>query len=422
MKPLLGLRVAVLLSGVGIFLPAGLVRAQENLAATTPVPQLTRAQLDELLGPIALYPDALVALILPAATNPAEIVLAARFLNANGDPAQIDNQPWSDSTKSLARYPDVIKWMDINLEWTRQVGEAFLDQPDELMTSVQRLRATARATGALVDTPQQQVVVDADTIEIVPTQPDVIYVPVYDPEIVYVMHGPGYYPSYPYLTFGAGFAAGVWLSNDFDWHHRTIWVGDHQHDWRQHRDWRRSNPPGARPPNNPGWHQWQPPTNRPRPPRPGGRPPSNIIRPRPFVGPQNVPGAGRPNTPQTNAPRPNDAGRPPRAENNARPTRPPQGNVQPSVPAPTPRPPQERRFNPPNASPTRQPSPPPPVQPPVTVQQLNRATPMAPPRATPGPQQQQPRILPPSQPIQSAPVAQPPPPKQRESMDREKRD
>jgi len=133
-------------------------RAQdENASALPPVPsaapapmtaestalQRTPEILDSLLGPIALYPDALVALMLPAATSPTDVVLAARYLSAKGDPAAVNSQPWSDSVKALVHYPDVLKWMDENLPWTQSLGQAFLDQPADVMNAVQRLRARA---------------------------------------------------------------------------------------------------------------------------------------------------------------------------------------------------------------------------------------------------------------------------------------
>ena len=120
--------------------------------------QLSTEELNGLLAPIALYPDALLALILPASTVPSDVVLAARYIASNGDPAQIANQAWDDSVKSLVRYPDVLKWMDQNLEWTTAVGEAFLEQPAYVMNSIQGLRAEAVAPGSLTDTPQQHVV------------------------------------------------------------------------------------------------------------------------------------------------------------------------------------------------------------------------------------------------------------------------
>lgn len=109
--------------------------------------KLSDAQLETLLGPVALYPDALIALILPASASSSDIVLAARYLAANQDPQQLDAQAWDESVRSLARYPDVIKWLDENLAWTQQLGTAFLAQPAEVMQAVQRLRARARAAG-----------------------------------------------------------------------------------------------------------------------------------------------------------------------------------------------------------------------------------------------------------------------------------
>ena len=161
--------------------------------AAQPAPQpLTQEELKQLVGPIALYPDALIALILPASTVPSDLVLAARFVASKGDPAQAANQPWDDSVKSLVRYPDMVKWMDQNLEWTTQLGEAFLDQPADVMNTIQQLRAQARAAGTLVDTPQQKVVEEQSNIRIVPAEPERIYVPQYDPEVVYVQRGDAY--------------------------------------------------------------------------------------------------------------------------------------------------------------------------------------------------------------------------------------
>ena len=202
----------------------------------------TPQQLDQLLGPVALYPDALIALILPSATAASDVVLAARYLSADGESAEIENQSWDDSVKALAHYPDVVKWMDQNLAWTKQVGEAFLDQPAEVMKSIQRLRTAARAAGTLIDTPQQQVVVETGTITIVPAQPDVIYVPYYDPEIVYLpRRSYGYYP-HSFFSFSIGYPVGYWLGNHMDWRHCRLWTVDHharERYWREQRDWRR---------------------------------------------------------------------------------------------------------------------------------------------------------------------------------------
>jgi hypothetical protein len=189
--------------------------------------KLSDADLDDLLGPIALYPDALISIILPASTVPSDITMADRFLQKNGDNANVDNQPWDESVRSLARYPDVLKWMDDNLEWTTSVGEAFVAQPADVMNSVQRLRLAAKDKGNLVNTPQQTVVVEKEpqapqkeVIRIVPTEPD-------DPQVVYYEQAPVVYqPDYtPLITFGVGFAVGSWLNYDCDWNNDNVYYG-----------------------------------------------------------------------------------------------------------------------------------------------------------------------------------------------------
>ena len=219
----------------------GVLQAQvppaEQSPAQNAAERLAPEALNQLLAPIALYPDALIALILPASTVPSDVVLAARYISSNGDPAQVANQPWEDSVKSLARYPDVLKWMDQNLEWTSALGEAFRNQPADVMNTMQGLRAKAKAAGNLRDTPQQQVLEEKTYIRIVPAQPDVIYVPQYDPEVVY---GQPYSQDYgPLLTFGAGFAVGSWLNYDFDWDRRNIYVGRWRPGWSHNRNWDR---------------------------------------------------------------------------------------------------------------------------------------------------------------------------------------
>ena len=199
--------------------------------------QLAPEELNRLLAPIALYPDALIALILPASTVPSDLVLAARYIASNGDPARVANQPWDDSVKSLAHYPDVLKWMDQNLEWTTAVGEAFLDQPADVMNSIQGLRAEAKAAGNLTDTPHQRVIQEESGIRIVPAQSEVIYVPQYDPDVVYERP---YSPNVgPLLTFGVGLAVGSWLNYDCDWSRRSIYVGQWRPGWNHDRNWDR---------------------------------------------------------------------------------------------------------------------------------------------------------------------------------------
>jgi hypothetical protein len=273
-------------------------QAQTPYEALSPSPssptaiQRTPDVLDTLLGPIALYPDALVALILPASTSPTDVVLAARFLAAKNDQSTLNAQPWSDSVKALVHYPDVLKWMDENLPWTQSLGQAFLDQPADVMNTVQRLRVRARASGALVDTPQQQVVTQGTTVVIVPAQPNVIYVPVYDPAVVYVQRTT--WVNRPFITFGFGYPIGSSFIYDCDWSRRTVWVVSRPSNWKnQPQYWQHD---ATHPEKLPG-QPWHPPTNyRPTPstqvlphtptPRPvrldPKNPPANSTQPAPV--------------------------------------------------------------------------------------------------------------------------------------------
>ena len=208
--------------------PAPVQIYQQNESLPAPL-ILSPDSLNQLLAPIALYPDALIALILPASTVPSDVVLASRYVAGNGDPKQIPNQSWDNSVQSLASYPDVLAWMDQNLEWTTSLGQAFLVQPADVMNAIQQLRAQAQAAGNLVDTPQQVVVKEKTFIRIVPAEPEYLYVPQYDPEIVYVQP---YSQDYgPLVTFGIGFAVGSWLNYDFDWNRHQIYQGDWQPGW-----------------------------------------------------------------------------------------------------------------------------------------------------------------------------------------------
>lgn len=186
---------------------------------------LTPAQIDELLAPVALYPDPLIAIILPAATFPADVVMAARYLKDGGSAAAIESQDWDDSVKALARYPDVVKWMDENLAWTKQLGSVFVLQPAAVMSGTQRLRTEAIAAGNLKTTPQQTVVVEREVVRIVPAQREIIYVPVYDPVYVYrpCPVGVVYYPR-SIISFSIGYPAGFWLSYDCNWGLNTVVV------------------------------------------------------------------------------------------------------------------------------------------------------------------------------------------------------
>lgn len=221
--------------------------------------------LDELLAPIALYPDPLISLILPAATFPSEIRDAAGFLQGGGDPSQAANNGWDSSVQGLAHYPTVVEWMGSNYAWTEQLGGAFASQPAAVMDAIQDLRRRAQAAGALVNSQQQQVIVYQNTIEIVPQQPDEIYVPLYDPEVVYVQQPGGFY-SGSYFAWSSPYPAGIWLTFDFDWRRHAVWHGDWYDYRRQHGGWAHPIDYTQVTVNNHYYSSWHPPQNAPPPP------------------------------------------------------------------------------------------------------------------------------------------------------------
>jgi len=214
--------------------------------AQSPESQYTPDQLDQLLWPIALYPDPLVAVILPASTVPTDVALAGQYLTTGGNPSGIDAQSWDPSVKSLAHYPSVLEWMDSNPDWMHALGAAFAMQPSDVLKSIQQLRARARAAGTLVDTPQQRVVSEGDEIRIVPAQDNTLYVPQYDPDAVYDDSGGGDAGSY--VTFGVGYPVGAWLGFQCDWDDFGIWYGPWRPGWGYRRDWQNSGWGGRR------WH------------------------------------------------------------------------------------------------------------------------------------------------------------------------
>jgi len=174
-------------------------------------PQLTRERLDQMLAPIALYPDDLLGDILMAATYPLDVVEAARWvqdprnasLKGNQLLAALQQQNWDPSVKSLAPFPSILRMMDAKLEWTERLGEAFLADPRAVMDAVQRLRRRAQSAGRLVSTPQEIVRTVEEEITIEAPSPEIVYVPVCDPSVVY---GAWPYPAYPPDSFGAFFS------------------------------------------------------------------------------------------------------------------------------------------------------------------------------------------------------------------------
>jgi hypothetical protein len=191
-----------------------------------------------------LYPDPLIAILLPAAAYPVEIVQAARFVKDTNNLPNLEQQPWDSNVKDVAMVPDLIAKMDADLTWTIKLGQAFVDQPKELMDTIQALRAKAQKAGTLQNTPQQVVVVTNEVVQktieqqvivvtntivqIVPSNPQVVYVPTYNPYTVYYPPPAYVYDPYaPLVTFAAGVAVGAIIANNCDWHGGGVYVGPH---------------------------------------------------------------------------------------------------------------------------------------------------------------------------------------------------
>lgn len=260
----------------------------------------TESGLDALLAPIALYPDPLVAIILPASTAPADIAAASAYLVQYADPTQVDSQPWDASVRALAHYPAVLTWMADNMAWTQALGAAFVASPSDVMASVQRLRGRAMESGALAPSQQVQVASEDGEIEIIPTRPDVICVPVYDPDSVF---SDGPYAGPP-IYYGPVYPAGIWLSYYVDWHHRSVWDAG-RHGDRGPGGWHDPRRDGGRPPE--GAKPWRSPSSPHEGTVPRG---SSVPHPRPMPMAPNPPGprgSTTPAVPQRGEPRPQPA-------------------------------------------------------------------------------------------------------------------
>ncbi len=272
--------------------------AQETAAGNAAI--FKQEELDQLLAPVALYPDSLLAQVLMASTYPLEVTQAARWIKANKTlkddalEAALEDKKWDPSVKSLIPFPDVLSMMDDKLEWTEKLGDAFLAQQGDVMESVQRLRAKAYEAGQLNTTKEQKVIVEK-TVEtqIIRVEPatTVVYVPVYNPTVVYgVWAYPAYPPYYYYppgyvattsvFSFAAGVAVGAAWYGGFHWghshhHHDTKITVNHNYNYNR--------------PTSP---------NRPPHQRPGdGTRPGGGNRPGDRPGGGNRPGGGEPGKP-----------------------------------------------------------------------------------------------------------------------------
>jgi hypothetical protein len=201
-----------------------------------PYTQQTPEQIQQLVAPIALYPDSLVAQVLAASTFPEQVVEADRWVQAHPDlkgdalGQAVDQQAWDPSVKALTGFPSVLGNMDKNLSWTSSLGDAYYNQQQDVMNAVQVMRRRASAAGNLKSTPQQTVDTSGqdDDIAIQPANPDIVYVPAYDPWLVYggpIVAWPGWYPypgiwfGGPYLSFGLGFGIGWYGGFGWGWGH-----------------------------------------------------------------------------------------------------------------------------------------------------------------------------------------------------------
>jgi uncharacterized membrane protein YgcG len=214
--------------------------------------QLSADQLQQLVAPIALYPDALVAQILSASAYPTQIVEADRFVKQNPDLKgqalgnAVDQQDWDPSVKALCQFPSVLANMDRDLSWTSELGEANYNQQSDVMAAIQYMRHKAYDAGNLRTTPQQRVYEQGPQVVIEPADPQVVYVPQYNPYYVYgypVAFWPGFHPWWgfggPFISFGFGFPIGPFFGFGWGWHawglgwgfHGGVFFGGHPYAW-----------------------------------------------------------------------------------------------------------------------------------------------------------------------------------------------
>jgi hypothetical protein len=226
------LRWLELLAGIVLLVFAVNAIAQAPAAPGGAAPPPSAEEADKLVGPIALYPDDLVAIILPASTNPLQLVQADRYLDKRkADPKLPVDEKWDDAIKSLLNYPDVVKMMSADLDWTSALGEAVVADQGAVLDAIQSFRRRAQAAGNLKSDGKQVVAAEKEIITIVPADPQVIYVPQYNPTTV-VTYGVapvwGYYPT-PYPSYYYPYPPGAALATGVIWGAAigAAWSGNH---------------------------------------------------------------------------------------------------------------------------------------------------------------------------------------------------
>jgi len=327
--------LAVILSGTLAFMPLdgyALTPSAYSLpAAGQAAPAANGQDLPSLVAPIALYPDALIAQILAAATYPTQVVEADRWLQQNkGLSADalanaVEQQSWDPSVKALTQFPSVLDNMSQNLSWTSALGDAYFNDQEDVMDTIQDLRARAQTAGTLQSNSQQTVSTEGQTIVIQPAQPQVVYVPTYNPTVVYGTPVPVYtgystgaMVAASVISFGAGIALGAAISGGWGWgwnswgcnwhggsvvYNRNVYISRsttfvNRNNYYHGGNYRPKYNPGNRPPRPPN-------NNRPgggynpgnRPNNPGNRPnnPGNGNHPGNPGNPGNRPGGGNNN-------------------------------------------------------------------------------------------------------------------------------
>ena len=267
-KACLGKQVWIFLLSLGLLFatwPPNLSASQsaQAPAQAPPYTQQTPEQMQQLVAPIALYPDSLVAQILAASTFPEQVVEADRWVQAHPDlkgdalGKAVDQQPWDPSIKALTAFPSVLGNMDKNLSWASSLGDAYYNQQENVMDAIQVMRKRAEQAGNLKTTPQQTVATQGSTTVIDSVNPDVVYVPAYDPWLVYggpIGPWPGWYPypgiwyGGPYLSFGLGFGIGFfggygwgWGNWGFNWRGGYAMYGNGRYFSRSNTFYNRSN-------------------------------------------------------------------------------------------------------------------------------------------------------------------------------------
>src|ERR1051325_4857872 len=182
--------------------------------------RLAPDQLENLLAPVALYPDPILAQVLIASTFVDQVQEAAAWMRRYNDPNGVDYQPWDISVKAVAHYPPALFMLADRPDWATALGQAYVEQPGDVTAAIQHLRWMARNSGNLVTNDYWEVVPAGGFIEIVPVRPQFIYLPVYEPDVVFVRPAT--------FVFGPAFVIGPWLNCAWDWGHHRIYY----HGWR----------------------------------------------------------------------------------------------------------------------------------------------------------------------------------------------